>query len=371
MICGIVAITSLTILGITALPPLRHWNYRVFYTTHVVVAAIILPVLFFHVSHIRIYLYESLLIYVLNVLLRKMKSRRVIGTIKRLGNTNLIEIHIPDSGFSGKADLHHWHPGQHAYLSVAHPSPAQTLRSNPFSVASLPSSDGHLRFVARVLNGNTNFMALEAKDGKLQRPLHIEGPYGLSSHSERLLHYDRVLFVAGGSGGTFITPLYRQLLADLSPGKGTYRRQKVTFTWIARSIDDVAWALPEDDLEREGLVERLSIYLTGRPTVRSASDSISAVRQGAYNDVAEGIELEETKTLLSEGSSVTGNGMTIRNGRPNVKQLVDDLFLQTAADRVAVLACGPRTLGRDLRRELRKWIAHGRDVWYWEEVFAL
>ena len=295
-----------------------------------------------------------------------LKSERISATLKLLPNTNLVEMNIAVHEKSNKARTHHWQPGQHGYVSL----PGQRiLRSNPFSVASLQHTDGQLRFVARILDGNTAVLARAAESAKVTRQLKIEGPYGVSSHSEKLLNYDRVLFVAGGVGGTFMVPLYRQLLADLSPSKGSRRRQKVAFLWIARSVADLAWALPEDNGDREGIIERLKVYVTGE----SSGNLAHATQTSAETN--EGIEMEERKNLLSEESNdlheKAESGLSVTAGRPDLKRLVDETFSQNVSDRVAVLVCGPKTLSRSLRRELRRWGEKGRDIWYWEEEFAL
>lgn len=314
-------------------------------------------------------------------MLHTLKSRKVTGSLKLVPNTNLIEVDIPLSGSSGEGFLRLWQPGQHAYLSLAGHPLSRTFRSNPFSVASIPSTDGQLRFVARILDGNTALLAREANSTKLTRHFAVEGPYGVSDHSESLLQCDRVLFVAGGVGGTFIVPLYRQLLADLSPSKGSSRRQKVTFLWIARQMADVTWALPKSSNDREGFSERLKIYLTGA-SARDGTSSGGNVanvednhRNQAYAETADGIELEERKNLLSgesDGVIEDGrNGLAVHAGRPDLKKIVDDILSHGTSEKIAVFVCGPKNLSRSLRRELRRWGANGRDISYWEEEFSL
>ena len=381
IICGIFGILSLTVIGTTALAPVRRWSYRVFYAIHTILAGTILFVLPFHVSHIRLYIYESIAIYGLNVVLRNRSSRQVSGTLKLVPGANLIEVNIPFSGSKSDAILRQCQPGQHAYIFLTDASRSRIYRCNPFSVASIPSTDGQVRFIARVLDGNTALLAREANAGKyLTRHIAIEGPYGVK-HSEKLLHYDRVLFVAGGVGATFIVPLYRQLLADLSPSRGSYRRQKVMFAWIVRRMADVAWALPENTKEREGFVERLKIYLTGASAGDYASSNSDVATNGedrwnqARMENEDGIELEERKTLISGAAdSFAGNSETeisIHAGRPNLRTLVGDALSESSYERVAVFVCGPESLSRSLRREVHRWGPKGRDIFYWEEKFAL
>lgn len=380
VLCGIFGILAFTAVGTTALAPVRKWSYRVFYITHVTLATAILPVLFFHVSHIRIYLYETAVIYALNVLLRTISSRQYEGTIRLMPNTNLIEVTIPlPPAGRGKQTIPAWQPGQHAYVSLAGPPLLRTFRSNPFTVASIPSVDGKLTFVARVLDGNTAKLAQATghQDTKSTQRLTIEGPYGVATHADRLLQYDRVLLVAGGIGATFIVPLYRQLLADLSPSKGSYRRQKVSFVWAARGLAEVMWALPEDSREREGFVERLSVCLTNAGEDSGVGAFMSGDEGGEKERIGEAdtsIELEEQKQLLTEEADGSGGDMSSVStyyGRPKLERLVQQTFAHGSAEKVAIVVCGPTGLTRGLRKEVAPWVYRGRDVWFWEEAFAL
>ncbi|KAK1075391.1 hypothetical protein LTR74_000353 [Friedmanniomyces endolithicus] len=377
VLCGIFGIVAFTTVGTTALSPLRKWSYRVFYITHVSLATAMLPVLFFHVSHIRVYLYETALVYVLNVALRALTSHSFPGTLRLVPGTNLLEIEAPLHRHQD-ALRRRWQAGQHAYVSLSGHPLLRTFKSNSFTVASLPGVDDRLRFVARVLDGNTAKLAQAAgsEDAKTNVLLTIEGPYGVGTHAEALLRHDRVVFVAGGVGATFVVPLYRQLLADLSPSPGSYRRQKVSFVWIVRSEAEIAWAIPGDDKGREGFAERLSVYVTGGgvSSRKPANDRFTGTRAGANDHEAEdeSIELEEHKGLLSSGEASLED-IFISTGRPNLTQLVDQAFAHRGdnnAEKVAFVVCGPQGLSRALRKEAGRWVARGREVWFWDESFA-
>ena len=368
VICGILGVLAFTAVGTTALKPVRRWSYRVFYVTHVVLASLLLPLLWFHVSHIRIYLYEAAVVYAANVVLRSLSSKTVPASIRLLESGKLVEITIPlaSATHAEKKALLKYQPGQHAYISLpGHPA-SRTFRSNPFSLASLPTQDNQLRFIARVLDGNTAALASAAKTSTKQS-LTLEGPYGLAIHAEKLLTYDRILFVAGGVGGTFIVPLYRQLLADLSPSAGSWRRQRVSLVWVVRALGEVGWAVPKE--EKEGFGERMGVWVTG------AAGASGFEGGGEW----EGIELEETKGLLRSGDGEEANGHVgdgaaqsqVHSGRPDLRKIVDETFSHGSSERVAVIVCGPGSLAARLREEVGEKVRSGRDVWLWEESFAL
>ena len=380
--CGIVGIIAFAAIGTTALAPLRRLSYRVFYAVHVVLATALVPVLFFHVHHIRIYLYETAAIYAANSLVRWLSTVDLRGSIRAIPNTSLVEIVVPnDSSAALKRLAQDLRPGQHAYISLAGNSFLHNFRSNPFTVASVPNTDGHIKFVARALNGNTKLLLSHAEkvssDTKVD--ITVEGSYGLNTHEDRLLQYDRVLFVAGGVGATFIVPLYRQLLADLSPGKGSYRRQKVNFVWIARTKSEVIWAVPTSSREKENFAERLKICLTGASTEGNGNamgydDNVEAA---AVDENEDGIELEEQKQLLSNVAQSNGNSVADANdlaiyaGRPDLRRLVHETLSHGGSERVAIVVCGPKTLSHSLHREIAPWVKRGREVWFHDESFSL
>ncbi|KAK4548593.1 hypothetical protein LTR36_009503 [Oleoguttula mirabilis] len=379
VLCGVVGIVAFTAVGTTALTPVRRWSYRVFYVTHVTLATALLPVLFFHVSHIRIYLYETAPIYAFNALLRGLNTQKFSGTVKLMPDSSLVKISISLPKPANAKQVSKWQAGQHAYVSLAGHPFLRAFRSNPFTVASIPAVDGTLTFVARVLDGNTAKLAQQATGRKLSsQTLSIEGPYGVATHADKLLGYDRVLLVAGGVGATFLVPLYRQLLADLSPSKGSYRRQRVNFLWMARSKADVAWALPADAKERASFTERLTIRLTGSISDASATDigfangSDREEGTAVYGEGEDGIELEEQKQLLStpESEDAGTGALTVKLGRPNITQIIDQTFAHSPIEKVAVVVCGPRSLGQALRRNIGRYVTRGREVWFWDESFA-
>lgn len=366
VLCGLFALVAYTVVGMTALAPVRRWSYRFFYVTHVVLASALLPVLWFHVSHIRIYLYETAAVYALSAVLRTLTTRTLTGTIRKIPDSSLIEVTIPRQGKMGE-----WQPGQHAYLSLPGHTLLRPFRSNPITVASVPDMDGRLSFVVKVLDGNTAKMSRSIQDG-VERSVTIEGPYGVGTHPQRLLQCDRVLLVAGGVGGAFIIPLYRQLLADLSPSPGSYRRSKVRCLWSVRSLGDATWALPEDDKERKGFVERLTLHVSGGGGSGAGEEDNDVV-----GDDASGIELEQRKKLLSddadESALTAAAGMKFELGRPDVSRVVAETFSQGKQERVAVVVCGPTGFSANLRKEVGRYAGkgRGREVWFWDESFAL
>jgi predicted ferric reductase len=396
VLCGIAGTIAFAAIGTTALSPVRRWNYRIFYTVHVILSTALPLVLFFHVPHMRIYLYETGAVYILNRLTRSLSVSDPLATVRSIPNTSLVELSIPcDAGDPAQRTYTKYRPGQHSYVSIPKTPVSRPFHSNPLTAVSIPGTDGHLKFVARALNGSTRKLAMlaEKSPAGIQVRLHIEGPRGLSNLQDKLLQYDRVLFVAGGVGATFVLPLYRQLLSDLSPGAGSYRRQKVTFVWIARSASEVTWAVPTttDQREKEGFVERLKVCITGGASAAATAEDeidynggvVAAAAAAAAIDGNDGIELEEQKQLLladvddvvvpTTAAARSSKDLPIYAGRPDLRRLVHQALSHgnNNNERVAIITCGPKSLSQSLRREIAPWVKRGRDVWFHDESFSL
>jgi hypothetical protein len=67
---ALVGVAIFATIGITSIRSFRRRAYSWFYRVHLIGSAIVLPLLFFHVRHIRIYVIESVAVVGLNALLR-------------------------------------------------------------------------------------------------------------------------------------------------------------------------------------------------------------------------------------------------------------------------------------------------------------
>ena len=413
VIFGLITLALFAAISTTALSFVRRRNYRVFYLSHIAIANLIIVPMYLHVSHIRLYIYEIIAIECLHLLFRALALKPYQGTLRLLPGTNLVQIRIPLNDNHAALD---WAPGQHVYLtrpwgSAKKPTYAQQLlmanKSNPFTIASLPAIDRELRLVARTLNGNTAYLASLAQ--KLAQggtglpmlptaaadvaiiPLSLEGPYGASTRLPDLTDFDKVLLVAGGVGATFIMPLYRLLaeLHDSTPGATAVR-----CVWCVQKLADTQWAFPASDVaegqgdqrvqdQREqavsnGLLHRAStveVFVTRSSTGSSRSSAppsstpIFAVDDDE-DEENEAFEMQENQQLLSqeEATSRPLKGMTINYGRPQMKQIVDEVFSRGV--RTAVLCCGPKRLTADVKRHVEEYVRKGHDVYWYDEGFG-
>ncbi|KAL8770222.1 MAG: hypothetical protein Q9209_004064 [Squamulea sp. 1 TL-2023] len=354
---GLLAITISLTLGTTALAWIRKRNYFLFFLIHVTTSIAILPILYFHVSHLRIYILESALIYTLLIGQRNISLTKTPSATLTHLNSNLLSITIPLTPSLTKTK--NFHPGQHIYLLPNH----HRLRLNPFTIANLPKKDNHIRLVLRTLNGTTRMLAknITPTTPKTTIPLSIEGPYGSAATFPDFLGYDRILLVTGGVGATFTIPIYRDLFDRGMDSK------RMKFVWSVKSIRDAMWA--GEYLNKPDAVG-VDVYETG---------TAAALDRSRKAD--EGIELQERAGLLSDGSSSSSEArldllpnLKIARGRPNLSAIVNGCFSARPGEapplKVAVLVCGPAGMGAALRREVGVWVGRGREVWWHNEEFG-
>ena len=367
VILGLMAITTFMLIGTTALAKIRAWNYRLFFYLHVILSASLLPILFFHVSHIRFYIIESAVIYLAVILQRNFSQATAEATIELIPSANLLAISIPlTKSLSSKA----YNPGQHIYLGF--PSLAQKLRINPFSISNRnPREDNKIELVARVLSGTTAMLADYAAKQKTTS-VTLEGPYGAASYFPDLATYDQVLFIAGGVGATFTLPLYIDLLQRKSRGEHVPTPK---FVWSVRQVSDARWGIKQL-LEACGtLPESFNAYTTQANVDKRGSEPLARrTPSESEAEASASIELDERDRLLSDSSSpedaVSRVAKTMQNGRPDFRAVVDEIFSYDGRERVAILVCGPSGIGVNVKREVARWVWRGRDVFWHGEEFG-
>ena len=251
VIVGIIAFLSLNIIATSSLEKVRRWSYRVFFVLHLAIGLWILPLLFFHASPLRFYVIEALVLFLFDLTCRNLDTVTGFATITSIPHTKLVKLKIPVP--ASKICRFQAAPGQHVYLSIPPASRPQLSSSpwihdflyNPFTVAEVSATD--VTLVLRALHGpTTKALSNLAHLSKAKPPIKIEGPLGSTQWFPNLAaDYDRILFVAGGVGSTFILPMYlytrKQLVTEAkSP-------DRVSLIWSMRSAAEAIWAVASEN----------------------------------------------------------------------------------------------------------------------------
>lgn len=341
---GIIAFWSFNFLALLSIPVIRRRFYhKVFYRSHILLTAMVLPVLYFHVPYTRSYILQAGAFYLFNGFTRGLASSPIVSvTIEPIESTSLLRLKV-----DGKASafLSDWTAGQHVYLKRSN-SPVNP--KTPFTVVAWPGSSGNksetasIDLVIRNLGGpQTGWL------GGLKRVnLLLEGPYGQSkTYLPALLKgrtNDPILLVAGGVGVTYTLPIYLTLLSH-------YRSTThITFIWFVKTILEITWVV--NLLATAPCNVDVAIYITG--------DSSSSASEKA--------------TDLDLGSVKNGVRIYSPEERAHVADLVDGAFEQNQGARMYVFACGPEGMARAVRREVGFHVmSEGREVVFREEQFGL
>ncbi|KAK1766434.1 hypothetical protein QBC33DRAFT_541034 [Phialemonium atrogriseum] len=397
---GVVAFLCLSLLSVTALQSIRRFSYRAFFVTHLT-AALVMPVLvFFHARPARLFVGEALIVFLADLVSRKMDTIVSQATLESIPGTDLVKISA--SVPYGRANKFRAHPGSHIYLSVpaaARPSSNPASLSfllfeflfNPFTVAAVDEETGDITLVARRMGGPltaalARFAARQTpvnasniaprEEGKI--PLCIEGPYGIVKHFPNLAggEFSRILLVAGGIGATFTVPLYRSIAHD-NPNA------KVEMIWAVRGAADATWAVAATGAGKSILNDdNVHIFLTG-DIVDSVAGAASVpgsggswARMGGSNGERNGSAAGETDSEVEMSSMYRDrrrNRYTSHHNRkrPDLKKIVDDIFRYGSEERVAILVCGPDDMARELREHVGVWAMKGRSIWFHNEGFGL
>ena len=355
VIVGVTSFLGITVLFSTALEAVRRWSYRVFFVIHFVLGLAVLPLLFFHVKELRLYMVETLILFVFDLVYRKMDTVTGHATVTKVPGTKLVKLKIPVP--PTKLSRFAAAPGQHVYLFIPPESRPSNAGSpsihdflfNPFTVAEVSSAD--VTLVMRISSGPAT-LAIDtlANLSKAKPPIDIEGPYGASKRFPDLAATcDRILLVAGGVGATYILPIYRHLRDEMESESMSPDRLKLV--WSMRSGPEASWAFDtpaEPSLEDD---EHVKIYLT-------RGDADDSRRNETADGSVELDDLQQTwKTIKATGGKE----------RPDLKKTVDDIFRLGNEERIAVLVCGPEGMANELRKYVGSWVMKGRDVWWHDE----
>ena len=138
------------------------------------------------------------------------------------------------------------------------------------------------------------------------------------------------------------------------------------FVWAVRDLQHTEWAergLLSNDTgsETAALDDQIRIYVT--------EGSASGGEIGSNGD-ADSIELQQVRKLNNKPLLERLGRNSVKRGRPDLREIVDEVFEHDPTDRVAVLFCGPAGMGASLRKEVGRWVASSRDVFWHNEQFG-
>ena len=202
---------------------------------------------------------------------------------------------------------------------------------------------------SRVLHQDFNVYDLEsspAVDGPIPTPnlltkplptIFVDGPYG--TPTEKVFDYQVGILIGAGIGATPFTSILKYLHFCHGQSYRSGELRKVYFIWVCRELKALEWFIDVlSSLDRNNLTDYLEIrvYLT------------------------ENIELDNIHNLSLHHDPHGKDSITnLRHcvtyfGRPNFKTIFNYIGKRHKNCRAGVFFCGPKSMGRMIRRESQR-----------------
>ncbi|KAJ1947275.1 hypothetical protein GGF37_000577 [Kickxella alabastrina] len=266
-----------------------------------------------------------------------------LGTIKVLADQELLMHHLrgeidPVSGLPKPGVVSHYNRGHRMSTASGnqHKPWAHTGRNSVVLLNRLPP-DVQFRM-------SDNFVHASPARIPDTQPLinlptiMIDGPYG--APTQQVFDYEHVVLVAGGIGVTPMSSVLKSLYYQVTEMSRQGKIKKVYFLWVCRDIQALEWfqdllvALDEEDI---GEILEIRTYLTGQLSVDQIRN-IALYQDPTGPDAVTGLYRSPTYY-----------------GRPNFDTIFENIGIRTPGADIGVFFCGPKLMGRSLRKVSRKW----------------
>ncbi|KAF8903885.1 ferric reductase NAD binding domain-containing protein [Gymnopilus junonius] len=322
--CGFLAASSLSLLCILSIRPVREKSYELFLIIHLT-----LPCNMTYYGS-----WPSLIVWGLDRLISMGKivianfsyfnpwsksSKELDATVEVLSHHFLkVTLH--------RSKYFYWRPGQSAYLSF-------------------PTGGNKLTFFLRVRKGFTARLMQAASQESTYKAF-INGPY---SSPPILIGYQSIMLFAGGSGISFTLPLFLSVINQAKRNKLNCRR--VTFVWAIRDPDQVKWI--EDVLSSAIKDLPNSIFVAIKLYVTAVLGNSEGFEEGdPSTDDLEGEKVPSTPSS-QYGSRLLESPLTSLNqGRPDLDALIKN-EIEADIGPISINVCGSQSLAEAVRRSVR------------------
>ncbi|KAL3417212.1 ferric reductase like transmembrane component [Phlyctema vagabunda] len=357
IVVGIVAGCAMLIIAATSIL-IRKVRYEAWYLIHITMYTLIIITVGMHRPELAT---RSLIIVIFSGAL--WFSDRFIRFAKislfSFGNTATI-IPLPHGGtrITLRKSPSRAKPGTHCFLWIPKIRAAET---HPFTVASLQNDS--LSFVIAAYDGFTRDLHNYAINNPgAQLKASIDGPYGTVPD---FTTYDKLVLIAGGSGGSFTFGVASDTIRKSLKNGKTF----IEFVWVVREQDCISWFSGELQELISSHMVNLHIHSTQNtsPVQHSPQQSSS----GSVDEKEDQISLNNVSSTgpisatdiekHAQGLAIsTPQSVTVHAGRPDVARLLSEIVQNSEAhDRVAVAACGPDSLMAVVRKTVARNITVG------------
>ncbi|KAJ6471914.1 iron reductase [Mycena sanguinolenta] len=365
---GVTGASALTLLCVLSMRPIRSGNYRLFLYFHLVLGVITLAGAYIHSASFGKH--------------RRIASDAVVTVL----SPHFLRIHV-DSPLYFR-----WRPGQTAYLTICGVYPTSITEPHPFTIAnvpqdnqdgSLPSDEGisekesdgdvsdasrRLMFILRVHEGFTkrllkSVLATPDSSSGVSKSFKafVDGPY---SSPPVVRGFETVVLICGGSGVSFVLPLFLDLV-QAARFSANPRCQRIVFVWAIRDPDQINWiadtvahALSSISSNEHAPTIDIMLHVTTAPEDTQsfdgssvATDAEAVVGTVVGTDPNPGVARAEKMDPKAKERLLALRGVNLIYGRPDIKRILDAEIAQTRGA-VSVNVCGTTELVQSVRRAL-------------------
>ncbi|KAI1622931.1 metalloreductase Fre8 [Exophiala viscosa] len=371
---GVVAFVAFSLLWVLSLPGIRRrWYHFVFYRSHVVLSAVVVLALWWHVPYTRVYVGLAGLVWGAGAVVRRFGASVVVNAqCEAVEGTELVNVLLEVPRESALAT---GGPGQHLYLHAEGFGPR-----TPFTIAAVEYQKKGLvsvRLVVRNVGGPQTRSIADIAKSREVKELRVEGPYGGSGMSLPEMVQRResgpVLMVAGGVGATYIIPIYIALVEQRRSTAG--KDAMVRMIWVVRRFADASWGIEMlkgigAELEECGV----DVYVTRG----SVGFDVEMEEQRSPELTKHGVSVHklgrrpDLEPMIEGFFPVSAGGSRVMpSSDPRLYALGEARRRQMALEEATVFVCGPGSLANDVREVVgRQVMEEGRKVKLIEEVFG-
>ncbi|KAJ7634457.1 iron reductase [Roridomyces roridus] len=360
--CGIMALSSLTLLCIFSVKPLRSRGYELFLVVHFSLGAIALGGAYYHAdaNGLGYYILPSLLLFCADRCLRLIRIFLINGGLATLLRTKAsksfrakIEVISPQflRVSLQRPSFLKWAPGQLAYLSIPSVS-ALPWEGHPFTIASIDSGifltrdESSDKGSVEMVESNKIVFLIRVHDGFTKRLLHaasssstegfrayIDGPY---SSPPSVKGFETVLLISGGSGVSFTLPLLLDLIKSAHLGTNV-RCQRIVFIWAIRHAEHIRAISGDLSKALDGVPDSLLLDIRIHITAGIADSASDA---------------EKSDGSTSDLKLLDSPAVRILSGRPDIAEIVHSQVGSTSCA-MSVNVCGTTEMADHARWALR------------------
>ncbi|OWZ52784.1 ferric-chelate reductase [Cryptococcus neoformans 125.91] len=340
-----------------SIKPICDKWYEFFLIEHIVLALSTLTLLFYHVTvygtDYNGWLWGCVAVWVFDRFIRIIRVQAL--SFKAVAGNNAVM--VATGGEKGLIRLtvtssirHIPKPGQHYYIYT--PMSITPWENHTFTIGSweVDKSSTTLHFLMGTKDGATRRMRKmvnKAISGQADLRVLVEGPYG---HTSSVYRFEKVLFIAGGSGITAALPYLHDLVSRRSIGKCVTK--KVTLVWVVKNSDYATDVLSKElslSHSPEGLDIDIQIHVTSNTGVTTPLIEEAESHALAYNHPFP-LPSPTVEKSLPSSSSKSSLKETLLIGRPEMRAVLQTSILKLVGfETLAVLACGPGNMMDDMR----------------------